>query len=39
MSAQIIEIGIIAGIVIGVLQIFFNIFRIKKKPRGNDKNE
>lgn len=39
MSAQIIEVGIIAGIVIGVLQIFFNIFRIKRKSRGNDKNE
>ena len=31
MSAIIIEGGIIVGIVIGVLQLFFNIFRLKKK--------
>jgi len=33
MSAQIIEAGIIIGIVLGVLQLFFNIFRLKKKPK------
>lgn len=37
MSAQIIEVGIIAGIVIGVLQIFFNIFHLKKKTKPEDK--
>ena len=31
MSATIIEGGIITGIIIGVLQLFFNIFRLKKK--------
>ncbi len=33
MSVQLIEVGIIAGIVLGVLQVFFNIFRIKKKSK------
>lgn len=33
MSAQIIEVGVIAGIILGVLQVFFNIFRLKKKPK------
>ncbi|MFI5416427.1 MAG: hypothetical protein ACHQW9_00040 [Nitrososphaerales archaeon] len=33
MSAQIIEGGIIIGIILGVLQLFFNIFRLKKKPK------
>lgn len=33
MSAVIVEGGIIIGIVIGVLQLFFNIFRLKKKEK------
>lgn len=32
MSAQIIEGGIIIGIILGVLQLVFNIFKLKKKP-------
>lgn len=39
MSVQIIEAGVIIGIVLGVLQVFFNIFRLKKKPKEPEKNE
>lgn len=36
MSAVIIEVGIVAGIIIGVLQLMFNIFRLKKNEVKKD---